>query len=292
MTAGWVRLEVTLSPELAEGVAEALAAVGQGLVDEPAGGSRRLVAWLPADDTVQRRLDAVRGRIHALRAAGLAGKAEISLRPAAAEDWAEAWRAHFRVERITNRLVIVPSWERYSAQPGEQVIVLDPGMAFGTGQHPTTRGCLQVLSEIMQPGWRVIDVGTGSGILAVAAAKLGAGRVLGLEVDSSALAAAAENVRRNGVEGVVELRQSDLLAAAVGPPADLIVANIVAEAIVQLAAPAAQWLRPGGWLVASGVVSSKEAMVTAALAGAGLAVSDVRREGEWVTLAARRPAES
>lgn len=292
MTAGWVRLEVTLSPELVEGVAEALAAVGQGLVEEPAGSSRRLVAWLPADDTVQSRLDAVRARVHALRAAGLAGKAEISLRPAAAEDWAEAWRAHFQVERITDRLVIVPSWERYAPQPGEQVIVLDPGMAFGTGQHPTTRGCLQVLSETMQPGWRVIDVGTGSGILAVAAAKLGAGAVLGLEVDSSALAAAAENVRRNGVEMVVELRHSDLLAAAGGPPADLIVANIVAEAIVQLAEPAATLLRPGGWLVASGVVSSKEAMVTAALSGAGLEVGDVRHDGEWVTLTARRPAAS
>jgi ribosomal protein L11 methyltransferase len=290
VTARWVEVEVRLDPALAEGVAELVARLGQGLVEERAG--KRVVyrAYLPADERTDERVARLRERLAALRAAGVPGEAQISLRPIGDQDWQEAWKAHFHTLQVAPNLVIAPSWERYQEKAGEAVVVLDPGMAFGTGQHPTTRGCLTALARLVQPGWRVVDVGTGSGILAIAAAKLGAGRVLAIDEDESALAVAADNVRRNGVARQVELRAGNLLAG-VGEQAELILANIVAEAIVELAPQVLGHLAPGGRLVASGIVAAKQELVRQALGRAGLAVLEAWREGEWVTLVAGSTGE-
>jgi len=283
----WVELSVRVGGELAEGVAEALAREGGGLVEELVGRKRCYRAYLAVDDTTDARLGRVRERIARLRQQGLRGEAALSLRPAPAGDWEQAWKAHFGVQRIAPNLVIVPSWESYQPAPPEAVVVLDPGMAFGTGEHPTTRACLAAMARRLVPGWRVIDVGTGSGILAIAAAKLGASRVLALEIDPSAAAVARGNVRRNGVSGVVQVQEGDLPAAR-EEAADLVVANIVAEALVALAPHLPARLRPGGCFIGAGITAGKQEQVAGALAAVGLGVQEAICEGEWVSLVTTR----
>ncbi|HIC93869.1 MAG TPA: 50S ribosomal protein L11 methyltransferase, partial [Anaerolineae bacterium] len=205
------------------------------------------------------------------------------------EDWASAWKKHYRVLRAGRRLVIKPSWQEYTPRPEDVVIELDPGMAFGTGVHPTTRMCLAALEDHLRPGMRVLDLGTGSGILAIAAAKLGAGSVLALDVDPVAVRVARDNVLTNGVEGIVAVRQGSLAEAR--GRFDLVLANILARVIVELAERGlADRLRMGGLLVAAGIIEDQEEGVRRALQARGMAVVERRRERDWVTLiAARRP---
>lgn len=287
----WLELEVRADPALAEGMAGILAEVAGGLVESREGGTPVFRAYLPLDDQVEARVARVRARVRALQEAGLAGEAELVLRQSPDQEWENAWKAHFKRERIAPNLVIVPSWEQYQPAAGEAVVVIDPGMAFGTGQHATTRGCLRALARLVRPGMRVMDVGTGSGILAIAAARLGAQAVLALEVDRSAAEVARENVARNGVADRVQVAVSDLTEAAGGACVDLVVANIVAEAVVALVPLLGPHLQPGGWLVASGIVKDREPLVRAAMEEHGFAVEDARREGEWVTLIARRAGQ-
>jgi ribosomal protein L11 methyltransferase len=244
-------------------------------------------AYLPVDDGLGERLARIAAALHA---AGL--PAHLHTRTVRAEEWADAWKAHFHVERVGRRLVIRPSWRAYTPAPGEVVIDLDPGMAFGTGQHPTTRACLELLEAHVRPGARVLDVGTGSGILAVAAVGLGAGHCLALDIDPRAVQAAGENAARNGVADRVRVVQGSLGAGwtlDVPPPdgADLVLANIHAAAVAALAPAFAHALAPGGRLIASGVVADRLRGVLTALRGAGLTVERVRADGEWRTVLAR-----
>jgi ribosomal protein L11 methyltransferase len=204
------------------------------------------------------------------------------------QDWADAWKEHFHVERVGRRLVIRPSWRPFVPEPGDVVIDLDPGMAFGTGQHPTTRACLELLEEHIRPGDAVLDVGTGSGILAVAAVKLGAARCLALDVDPQAVRVARDNAARNGVAERVQVVEGTLPTALASRHAfDLAVANITAAAVAALAPALATALRPGGTLIGSGIVADRLDAVLAALAAAGCSVTDVRAIGDWRTVAAR-----
>ncbi len=206
-------------------------------------------------------------------------------RELAEDDWAHAWKKHYHPLRVGQRLVIVPSWESYSATPGEVTITLDPGLAFGTGLHPTTRLCLAIIEERMAPGARVLDLGTGSGILAIAAARLGAGSVLALDVDAVAVEAARQNVAANGVAGIVTVGEGSLEAAT--GLFDFVVVNILAWVIVALAGEGlVERVRPGGLLVVAGLIAEQEAGVAAALAGRGAKVVNRRREKDWVALVA------
>jgi ribosomal protein L11 methyltransferase len=231
---------------------------------------------------------------------------QLQVRMLDEEDWANAWKQYYRVLRVGVRCVIVPSWLEYEAAPGDVVLYLDPGMAFGTGLHPTTQLCLQLLEERMQPGWRTLDLGTGSGILAIAAARLGAGPVLALDTDPIAVTAAQENLNRNGVSGQVVAAEGSLGIgrhmghwlsgdfgeshvtdhANLAPEAqfDLIVANLIAKVLVLLASDIAAALVPGGTLISSGIIIDREDEVAVALAAAGLEQIERRREGEWVAL--------
>jgi ribosomal protein L11 methyltransferase len=232
----------------------------------------------------------------------------LQVRPIAEEDWANAWKEHFHVHRVGQRLVVVPSWREYTPQPGEITILLDPGMAFGTGLHPTTQMCLAELERQVQPGMRVLDLGTGSGILAIAAARLGAARVLALDTDSIAVQAARANGARNGLEQIVEVQQGSLprgkTPSVRGPypgegsgtfarvfgqrPFDLIVANIIAQVISDLAESLAAALAPAGLLIASGLIAERAEAVWERLAAAGLALVARRQEGDWVTFVGKR----
>jgi ribosomal protein L11 methyltransferase len=202
------------------------------------------------------------------------------------EDWANAWKAYYGIQRIGQRIVIKPSWLEYEPREGDVVLDLDPGMAFGTGLHPTTRLCLLALEEQVRPGARVLDLGTGSGILAIAAAKLGgpSASVAAIDTDNVAVEAAAENVERNGLAGAIAVEQGSTLAARKRGPFDLVVANIRAGVIIELAPALHELLEPGGTLISSGIFFERAEGVVEALNGAGLPVRERKQEGDWVCL--------
>jgi len=228
----------------------------------------------------------------ALAAYGVDARSE--LRRVDAEDWADAWKRHFDVERYGGRLVVVPSWRDYAPQPRDIVLRLDPGMAFGTGQHETTRMCLEALERLVLPGAGVLDVGCGSGILALAAAKLGARRVVALDVDATCVRVARENVTANGCDATVRVTRGSLGEAwpsHAGDPGgfDIVVANIIARVIVDLAPHLVAALNTGGRLVVSGIIAEREREVCDALARAGASVEGVRAMGDWRCIEAARP---
>jgi ribosomal protein L11 methyltransferase len=220
----------------------------------------------------------------ALQAAGIA--AAIEVRGVAEEDWAEAWKEHFHVERFGERIVVVPSWRQHDSAPNDLVIRLDPGMAFGTGQHETTRMCLEALERAVRPGARVLDAGCGSGILSLAAAGLGAPEVLALDIDENCVRVTRENAAANALDGVVRAERGSLGDAwpeAAGAPGvfDVIVANIIARVIVELAPHFARALAPGGRVIVSGVIEEREREVVDALEAAGLRIETRRAMGDW-----------
>lgn len=201
------------------------------------------------------------------------------------DDWANAWKEHFPPLRVGEHLVIKPSWRAWDAAPGDIVIELDPGMAFGTGLHPSTRLCLTLLERHLRPGMRVLDQGSGSGILSLAAAKLGAARVIACDIDPAAVQATAENALRNRLEERIQVIQSER------PPAgmyDLILCNILADTIINLVREGLAFhLAPGGVLIASGIIEARADEVHTTLTTYGLRVRERRYEGDWVALMAQ-----
>ena len=249
-------------------------------------------AYLPEDARLESSLLALAERIAALRHAGAAlGAGTISHSFVADEDWAETWKAYIHTEKIGERIVVRPTWEEYTPSANEIVIELDPGAAFGTGAHATTAMCLRWLEHLVSPGMRVYDVGCGSGILAVAAAKLGAGEVIAMDYDPVAVSVAEENIRQNNVHNVVAC-ESDLLSACEGAaPAELITANIIADVIIRLFAQLDRHLAPGGTLLASGIIDDRIADVEHAAAEHGFTVLDMTCEKEWAAMIIRRATD-
>ena len=249
-------------------------------------------AYLPEDARMESSLLALAERIAALRHAGAAlGAGTISHSFVADEDWAETWKAYIHTEKIGERIVVRPTWEEYTPSADEIVIELDPGAAFGTGAHATTAMCLRWLEHLVSPGMRVYDVGCGSGILAVAAAKLGAGEVIAMDYDPVAVSVAEENIRQNNVHNVVAC-ESDLLSACEGAaPAELITANIIADVIIRLFAQLDRHLAPGGTLLASGIIDDRIADVEHAAAEHGFTVLDMTCEKEWAAMIIRRTSD-
>lgn len=249
-------------------------------------------AYLPEDARLESSLLALAERIAALRHAGAAlGAGTISHSFVADEDWAETWKAYIHTEKIGERIVVRPTWEEYTPSADEIVIELDPGAAFGTGAHATTAMCLRWLEHLVSPGMRVYDVGCGSGILAVAAAKLGAGEVIAMDYDPVVVSVAEENIRQNNVHNVVAC-ESDLLSACEGAaPAELITANIIADVIIRLFAQLDRHLAPGGTLLASGIIDDRIADVEHAAAEHGFTVLDMTCEKEWAAMIIRRTSD-
>jgi ribosomal protein L11 methyltransferase len=216
----------------------------------------------------------------------------LQVRPMKAEDWENAWKAHYQTHRIGRRFVIKPSWLEYDAAGGDLVIQLDPGMAFGTGLHPTTRLCLAALEDYVNPeARRILDLGTGSGILAVGAILLNPdAEVWALDTDRIAVETAAENVALNGFAGRIAVEQGSLVAG-VEPDVhfELIVANILARVIIDLAPALYTALTPGGVAITSGIIDERGPDVDAALRRAGFELLETRQEGDWLAMIARRP---
>ena len=231
-------------------------------------------------------------RLGHLQVFGLRPIGDLDVRPVHEEDWAAAWKQHFPVLRVGRRLVIRPTWRRHRAQPGDVVLALDPGMAFGTGLHPTTRLCLAGIErwsdEGIIEGRHAIDVGCGSGILAIAVAKLGAASVLGVDTDPIAVESTIANAARNRLARRIPARRASLPTS--GGPWDLVLANLIASLLVALADELAAALTPGGRLLASGIFIDREPEVRAAFEAAGLRVREQFGEGDWVALDVERPA--
>jgi ribosomal protein L11 methyltransferase len=217
---------------------------------------------------------------------------EPHIRFLAETDWAEAWKASYDVLHVGRRLVIKPTWRDYAPGPNELVIQLDPGMAFGSGLHPTTRLCLEAMEDYLRPNATALDVGTGSGILAIAAARLGASHVLALDTDRIAVRIARENVLLNRVGSVVDVelgtlpipgdrsvRRCDFMHL---PSADLILANILAETIIEFAPSWAASLNPAGTLIASGIIAERRDAVVNSLTANGLRLVSQPADGDWL----------
>ena len=304
----WLELTVQADIEAVEAVSEILGRVAPGgtsvepgfeLVDEGLGArvdpSRPATvrAYVPARDpaAAERAIAEAQRALGHLQAFGLRPIGDLTSRIVHEADWAEAWKAHFPVLRIGRRLVIRPTWRRHRRAADDVVLALDPGMAFGTGLHPTTRLCLAALEELADrgrlEGARVLDVGCGSGILAIGAVRLGAASAFGVDTDPIAIEATTANAGRNGIARRVRAVAGSLPSGE--RPFPVVLANLIASVLVALADQLVAELEPGGVLLASGIFVDREGAVRDAFEAAGLRVTQRWAEGEWVALEATRP---
>lgn len=297
----WLEVSLTVNGEAAEAVADVLARFApegvaiEGIQFEVTSddhgvpvGDVIVRGYLAADD----QLEATRAKLEeALWHLGqLLPLPAPAYQPIADKDWSESWKANFQPIRVGKRLMIVPAWLNPPLAPEDVPIRLDPGMAFGTGTHPTTQLCLEVIEKHLRPGQAVLDLGTGSGILAIAAAKLGAGPIWALDIDPEAVRVAGENALANGVAERIQVAAgslADVLRA--GYQAPFVVANILARVLNDMLNQGlAQTVAPGGLLVLSGILDSQAYEVRAHLSAHGLTLLAQEHIDDWVALIARR----
>ena len=302
----WLELSVEADSEAVEAVSEILARVAPGgttiepgydLVDDGLGARidpnrpATIRAYVPLkDDAVAASATAtVSEALGHLQAFGLRPIGDLQTRVVSESDWATAWQEHFHVMRLGRRLVIKPSWRRHRRTGDELVIDLDPGMAFGTGLHPTTRLCLEALENLADRGplGRVLDVGCGSGILSIAAVRLGATRALGVDIDPIAVEATIANARHNRVGKRVRAREGSIPSDE--GPFDTVLANLVAGVLVEIAPDLAGELVPGGAIIGSGIFIDREPETRRALEAAGFEIVRRWHESDWVALEAGLP---
>lgn len=211
------------------------------------------------------------------------GALTLSLQGVKEEDWAENWKQYYKPFRLGDHMVVKPTWEPWDQQPGDLMIEIDPGMAFGTGTHETTAMCVQLIEKYYHGG-TLLDVGTGSGILAIAAARLGAKGIVAVDIDPDAVRVAKENVAHNGLEDAILVKQGDLLQG-LSQQFDFAVANILAPVICMLAKPLKNHLTRGGQFICSGIIAEAEEDVHAALLEADYIIDEIRHQGDWVAFA-------
>jgi ribosomal protein L11 methyltransferase len=281
-------LTVAIPPEASEGVTNFVWELGAlGVVEEeqPSGRAQLRAFFSDVADSraIVKRVDVYLGALHSL---GFARADSLAVAAVTEDDWALAWRAHFAPLAIGRRLLVAPPWETPPDADGRLILCLEPGRAFGTGQHGTTAGCLELLETIIERARpaRAIDLGTGSGILAIAAARLGVSQILAVDSDPDAVASATANVERNGLAGRVTCEVADA-AAITTAAAPLVLANLLAAAHRTLAPSYARLVVAGGMLVAGGCLDAEADDVTAALARYGFRRQDVRSIDGWTTLA-------
>ncbi|MDQ2799863.1 MAG: 50S ribosomal protein L11 methyltransferase [Armatimonadota bacterium] len=275
----WTEILIEAGPEAVDAVGAALNAVGCGGFEVRETAQPPAIAgYLPVDDRIEDRLAQLKAALARLPEYGVTGAGtDLTLRYVEEADWANAWKAFYKPFRVGRRLVVTPPWEHPELASDDIPLVIDPGMAFGTGSHPTTQLCLTALEDYVKPGASVADVGTGSGILAIAAAKLGTARVDANDNDPLAVKIARENASANGVSvEVTEVLPSSQY--------DVVVANILADVIIGMSAELSGLIEPGGILIASGIIDTREADVQKALEEVGLTHIETRRQTEWVAL--------
>ena len=295
----WLELSVKTPPEFVEPLSHIFYRYGHGGVsvevdggfnpDEgetaPTADTVTLKTYLPLNSTAEGR----RHRIDiGVRLVGHVGAISALHETVLDEtEWQDSWKQHFHTLHIGKRIVISPSWRSYDPDPSDIVITIDPGMAFGTGHHPTTKMCLERLEVLVAPGMDVLDAGCGSGILSIAAANLGARSVLGLDVDSVAVRVAKQNARLNRRDHIVHVSLGSLPHQEANPRSyDLAVANISAMVVSEMAGALTTAVKHGGRIVASGILMDNKDGVERALVSAGTRLEETVVDGDWVTLVA------
>ena len=245
-------------------------------------------AWFEENASLPSLLETISGRLAALKeTVGDFGSLRLETRSVNDKAWSDVWKKYFKPFYAGSHLVVKPTWEPFDPKPDDLVIEIDPGMAFGSGTHETTGMCLALLEEIISGDEEIIDVGTGSGILAIGAALLGAGHVLAIDIDPDAVKVAKENVQKNHVENKVSVQQGNLLDR-VSDVCDICVANIISDVIISFAAPLMAHIRPGGLFLCSGIVSQRSDEVETALRSAGYEILRKETRGEWTAFLSRR----
>lgn len=295
----WLELSVQSPPEFVEPLSQIFYRYGHGGValeeeggyspDEgelpPVPSQVTLRTYLPINSTTEERRNRIDLAVRLV--AHVCPIPPLQERVLEEQEWEDSWKEHFHVLRVSPRIVIKPTWRSYEPVPGDIVISLDPGMAFGTGQHPTTRMCLERLDKVCRAGMDVLDIGCGSGILSIAAARLGARSVFALEIDSVAVGAAKQNVRENGALHNVRVGQGTLPHPEVRARIyDIAVANISAKVVSEIAKELVTAVKPGGEVIASGIVLEHSDSVVRELTAAGGRVDEPIVDGDWVTLIA------
>ncbi|MCU6600543.1 50S ribosomal protein L11 methyltransferase [Peribacillus frigoritolerans] len=248
-------------------------------------------AYLPVNSFLGDTIDAIKESINNLLLFDIdLGKNVVSISEVNEEEWATAWKKYYNPVKISERFTIVPTWEDYTPVSSDELIIeLDPGMAFGTGTHPTTVMCIQALERTVSPGDLVVDVGTGSGVLSIAAALLDAKRIQSLDLDEVAVQSAKQNVELNNVQDKVSVSQGNLLDG-VNEQADIVVANILAEVIMRFTDDVAKVVKPGGYFIASGIIQTKKQDVKEAIIASGFTVEETILMEDWVAIIAKRNA--
>ncbi|NFT91321.1 50S ribosomal protein L11 methyltransferase [Clostridium botulinum] len=243
-------------------------------------------AYFSGYDDLEKIVSITKEKVKEIQEMGIdIGKGIVECDKIKEEDWANNWKKYYKPSNITDRIVVKPMWEEYSPKNEELVIELDPGMAFGTGTHETTRMCVKALEKYVEHDSTVFDVGCGSGILAIAAAKLGAKLALGVDLDPVAVESAKENVGLNDLDNI-EILEGNLLDVIDGK-ADIVVANIIAEIICILTDDVSKALNKGGLFITSGIIHERVEMVTSKLDECGFEVMEVNKDGEWNCIVAK-----
>lgn len=304
----WLELTVQTHPEAVESVSELLSRYTSGgvAIEEPielvgaegqeyrvlTGRPVQVHAYLPIDGKEEEARQHIAEGLWHFASLGRHFVSDLQTRVVNEEDWANAWKDYFYVTHIGTRLVIRPSWRDYTPREHEVVLELDPGMAFGTGVHPTTRMCLEQVEQRVRSGMRILDVGTGSGILALAAAKLGADSVYCIDNSTVAIESATANVAINGLSdriNVVLGLLDEAGAARMAGEFDMVLVNIIAHIIGGMASQLAQVLKPGGLLIASGIIEARRSDAEQPLLGASLELIGSAMTDDWIVLIMRKP---
>ena len=296
----WVELSIDTPSEFVEPLTQVFTEHGEGgvAIELPAGHNPdegeeapipervTVTTYIPHDNRLEGRYARIDTAVRLVAYVG--DVSDLRVRVVEEEEWQDAWKDHFHVLRVGTRTVIVPTWRTYEPRENDVIISLDPGMAFGTGHHPTTRMCLELLEQHVKPGDRVLDLGCGSGVLSIAAAKLGASKVFGLEIDPVAASVAERNLRENGVQEVVITDEATLPhPRVVAGGYDLLVANVSAKVITELAEHIVGAVRSGGALIFSGILDKQRSEVLERMVALGVEFEDGLTDADWVALVGR-----
>lgn len=288
----WIKLTVTTTNEASEAVINLLMENGAGGVeiDDSDLSQVELATYFQAQAGLVELLPELEQKIAQLREFGLdPGKGTVKLAELDDDSWADVWKKYYHPVRLTRYLTIVPSWESYTPETtDEKVIKLDPGRAFGTGTHPTTKLALQALETVVRGGETMIDVGTGSGVLSIAAKYFGVAQIAAYDVDAEAVKAAEENLALNDMQDAITVGANDLLAG-IKTKVELITANILAEIIVPLIPQAYECLKPGGIFIISGIIADKKDLIVSELEAKGFVIDQILNMKDWYSIIAHMP---
>ena len=310
----WTEVLIKVDPQAVEAVTDILYGLGaQGVaIDEPVDVERlredelywdyidekllendteetKIMAYFSEEETnLPEKIAVIKEKIRNLTEFGLSiGSGTVELSNVNQEDWESAWKQYFKPVHVTDRIVVKPEWEEYSPQEGEIVIEIDPGMAFGTGTHETTSMCINQIEKNLKAGDRVIDIGSGSGILSMAAVLLGAEKATGVDLDPVAVRVALENVELNNLQDKIEILHGNL-TDVIREKADIVVANIMADIILILLEDVRAFIKDDGLFISSGIIQEKRAAVEARLLEKNFRIVEVETKGEWCAITAQK----